>query len=84
MLSVIDEMPLLQQRALAARINTLVVQKGLSLRDAFDLFDHDSDNVISPSELYGGVTWLGLDLTPKQASQPAVSGGGGIRAGGVE
>lgn len=40
-----------------------------SIRDAFSLFDHDSDGVLSASELYGGMDWLGLKLTPKQVRE---------------
>eukprot|EP00854_Cymbomonas_tetramitiformis_P029622 gene29622-36909_t len=39
--------------------------QGLRIRDAFELFDHDGDGVLKCSELYGGITWLGLSLTPE-------------------
>ena len=37
-----------------------------SLADAFAIFDHDSDGVLTPAELYGGMDWLGLHLNPKE------------------
>ena len=33
---------------------------------ALQAFDHNHDGEIGYAELYGGITWLGLKLTPKQ------------------
>lgn len=40
--------------------------QGLRLADAFLLFDYDGDGVLGPSELYGGLEWLGVKLLPAE------------------
>jgi hypothetical protein len=34
--------------------------------DAFQAFNANKDGTLSCSELYGGLTWLGLELEPEQ------------------
>jgi hypothetical protein len=45
--------------------------RGMLLYDAFRAFDSDHNGVLSAEELYGGMTWLGIELTPKQAKELA-------------
>ena len=61
-----SDLPLLQQRALAARISMSMREKGLRAGDLFMLFDHDGDGSLTPAELYGGIDWLGIKISPKQ------------------
>ena len=36
----------------------------MKLLDAFRLFDYNHDGMLSCGELYGGLEWLGMKLTP--------------------
>jgi hypothetical protein len=60
-----DEYHVLQFIALKNRISILLSLKGLYVLDAFRAFDSDFDGQLSCSELYGGLEWLGLELTPE-------------------
>lgn len=59
-----DELQILKYKATISRVTTLISQKGLLLLDAFRSFDSNRDGRLNCSELYGGLTWLGLDVTP--------------------
>jgi hypothetical protein len=61
-----DEYYLLQHRAMIARIQSLLRSRGILAADAFRIFDSSRNGVLSCSELYGGLEWLGLELTPAQ------------------
>lgn len=39
--------------------------KKMKLLDAFRLFDYNHDGILSCGELYGGLEWLGMKLTPE-------------------
>mmetsp|Transcript_28857 Transcript_28857/g.48961 ORF Transcript_28857/g.48961 Transcript_28857/m.48961 type:complete len:2411 (-) Transcript_28857:179-7411(-) len=60
-----DEFHLLKLRAGVDRTREAIERKGMQLQDAFTLFDTDENGVLSPSELYGALEWLGITgLTP--------------------
>ena len=61
-----DEYHLLQYRATIARIRSSLIAKKMYLLDAFRAFDSDRNGLIGSSELYGGLEWLGLHLTPDE------------------
>lgn len=61
-----DEYQLLQPRAAIARIAALIRQKGMYPRDAFRAFNFSHSGFLSCSELYGGLDWLGMALSPEQ------------------
>ncbi len=54
----------LKQRAQAVFVREAVKARNLSLWEAFSAFDYDNSGVLSPSEFYGALVWLGVpDLT---------------------
>jgi len=57
-----DEFALFEFRAIISCIRFLLKKRGLGAYDAFRAFDILRDGLIYCSELYGGLTWLGLDL----------------------
>ena len=61
-----DEYHLLSFRATVARIRSLLKAKGMNVLDAFRAFDFANNGQLSCSELYGGLDWLGLQVTPAQ------------------
>ena len=61
-----DEYQLLQPRAAVARIAALIRAKGMYPRDAFRAFNFSHSGFLSCSELYGGLDWLGMALSPEQ------------------
>ena len=61
-----DEYHLLQFRATVARIRSMLMSKRMFLLDAFRAFDSDRNGLLGCSELYGGLEWLGIHLTPSQ------------------
>jgi hypothetical protein len=58
-----DQYQLLEYRALVVRVRALIIRRGMLCDDAFQAFDDDRDGQLSCSELYGGITWLGLECT---------------------
>ena len=60
-----DEYTLLARRAVLAVVRLLIQVNGMRLLDAFRAFDANNDGVLMCSELYGGLTWLGMQLTPE-------------------
>ena len=61
-----DEYKLLEHRTTVRRIRALIAARGLGTLDAFRLFDSDHTGRLKCSEVYGALTWLGLDLRPEQ------------------
>jgi len=59
-----DEYKLLNLRATVTRVRNLMRSKGMYLLDAFRLWDYDKDDDLSSQELYGGLEWLGLTISP--------------------
>jgi hypothetical protein len=58
-----DEFYLLEHAASVTFIRKKIEQKGMLLLDAFRAFDCDRSGGLSVEELYGGLTWLGVELT---------------------
>ena len=64
--NVADGYQLLDTRALVIRIKHLIIEKGMLVFDAFRAFNHSRSGSLTCSELYGGLTFLGLELQPSQ------------------
>jgi hypothetical protein len=66
-----DEYYLLQYRAFIARMRGIIKERKMGLLDAFRLFNSARTGVLSYEEVYGGITWLGLDqdCTGKQCEE---------------
>ena len=64
-----DEYKLLRHRAAVERFRALLRDRGLYLQDAFQLFDHDGDAFLTPDELYGGIEWLGINMSSEQVRE---------------
>merc|ERR1711990_593199 len=47
-------------------VRNLMQSRGMYLLDAFRLFDYDKDESLSSQELYGGLTWLGLNMSARE------------------
>eukprot|EP00298_Acanthocystis_sp_HF-20_P012235 c19785_g1_i2.p1 GENE.c19785_g1_i2~~c19785_g1_i2.p1 ORF type:complete len:774 (-),score=356.75 c19785_g1_i2:62-2122(-) len=62
--TVLNEYELLENDAMIIRIQELIKTKGLKAHDAFRLFNADKSGLMTCSELYGGIEWLGLSVTP--------------------
>ena len=62
--SIDDEYNLLQYRAMVSSVRSRIAHKGLFLLDAFRGFDVDRDGSLNCTELYSGLRWLGLNVTP--------------------
>jgi hypothetical protein len=61
-----DQYQFLHSRAVRFRIRALIKQRGLFVLDAFRAFNVSGAGVLSCTELYSGVCWLGLDLSVPQ------------------
>jgi len=61
-----DEFHLLASRALVARVRTALKAKRMRLLDAFRAFDSDNIGRLTYEALYGGLSWLGLQLNSAQ------------------
>lgn len=59
-----DEYELLELRATIARFKELLKRRRMRVADAFRAFDYDRDGFLNCSEIYGGLEWLGLAMTP--------------------
>ena len=51
--------------AMISSIKMRIKSKHMKLLDAFRIFDYNHDGMLSCSELYGGLEWLGMKLTPE-------------------
>ena len=60
-----DYYALVDFRSIIIAVRTLIKIKGMKLLDAFRAFDYNRDGRLSCSELYGGLEWLGMSLTPE-------------------
>jgi hypothetical protein len=61
-----EELAVLHQRAVATRIKVLLSERGMGVGDAFALFDVDCDGTLAPEEMYDGLVYLGLHMTPAE------------------
>jgi Ca2+-binding EF-hand superfamily protein len=50
-------------------IKMRIKSKQMKLLDAYRLFDYNHDGMLSCSELYGGLEWLGMKLTPESINK---------------
>ena len=64
-----DDVAGVTSACILAGIRRRLSDRGLLLADAYRIFDCDRNGVLSPEEFYGGVTWLGIDVTPAQISE---------------
>lgn len=79
-LTTADEFHLLASRALTARVRAQLKRKRMRLLDCFRAFDVERAGSLSYESLYGGLSWLGVELSPTQmldlAKRVNVSGTG--------
>jgi len=61
-----DEFHLLEYRATKSRVRVLLRAKGMGMLDAFRAFDVSHHGMLTCSELFSGLQWLGLKMTSKQ------------------
>ena len=61
-----DQYQFIESRALRFRIRSLVKQKGMFVRDAFRAFNVSDTGVLTCSEFYSGLCWLGLNIDVPQ------------------
>ena len=59
-----DEYHLLEHRATLSRIRKAIHTRGMFLHDFFQKADHNKDNRLSSSEIYSGLRWLGIEISP--------------------
>jgi hypothetical protein len=79
-LTTADEFHLLASRALTARVRAQLKRKRMRLLDCFRAFDVERAGSLLYESLYGGLSWLGVELSPTQmldlAKRVNVSGTG--------
>jgi hypothetical protein len=79
-LTTADEFHLLASRALTTRVRAQLKRKRMRLLDCFRAFDVERAGSLSYESLYGGLSWLGVELSPTQmldlAKRVNVSGTG--------
>jgi hypothetical protein len=61
--------------AMISSIKMRIKQRKMKLLDAFRLFDYNHDGMLSCSELYGGLEWLGMKLTSESIKNMCEGGG---------
>lgn len=61
-----DEFALLASRATSARVRAALRRNKMRLLDAFRAFDGEQLGRLTYEALYGGLTWLGMDINPAQ------------------
>ncbi len=59
-----NEFHLLEHRATILAVQKLLQAKRLAVRDAFIAFNSSNSGALSCSELFGGLTWLGMRIMP--------------------
>ncbi len=62
-LSGVDEYQFLEFHAMITGIRNRIHKKGMRFLDAFRAFDFNRDGLLSCSEFYGGLEWLGLTVS---------------------
>ena len=50
----------------ATSVHVLLSDRGTGVGDAFALFDLDYDGTLAPEEMYAGLVYLGLHMTPAE------------------
>ena len=71
-LTTADEFALLASRASSSRVRHALRARKMRLLDAFRAFDGEArEGNLSYEALYGGLTWLGVELTPAQMMELA-------------
>jgi hypothetical protein len=61
-----DEYLFLEYLAVVERIRLAIQEKGMYVFDAFRAFNSSNSGLMTCSELYGAVEWLGIKFTPNQ------------------
>ena len=62
--SLVHELCILRHFAMMTRVRVLLSQRGLGVFDAFRAFNASQNGLLSCSELYGALTWLGMRASP--------------------
>ena len=70
-LTTADEFAMLASRATSARVRAALRRNKMRLLDAFRAFDGEQLGRLTYEGLYGGLTWLGMDITPTQMMELA-------------
>ena len=70
-LTTADEFAMLASRATSARVRAALRKNKMRLLDAFRAFDGEQLGRLTYEGLYGGLTWLGMDITPSQMMELA-------------
>ena len=60
-----DEYEMLLDRAFMSRMRVAIKTRGMYFYDAFRAFDVDRNGVLNCTELYSGMLWLGMTVTPE-------------------
>ena len=71
MFAMAHEYHILHSFAVMSRIRLLLQQRGLYTLDAFRAFNAAQNGLMSCSELYGGLRWLGMDVGPPEIYEMA-------------
>ena len=66
--STTDEYEYMEYKAIIGRVRSGLKERGMLVFDAFRAFNSSHSGVLSCSELYGGLDWLGLHLKPPQVN----------------
>ena len=61
-----DEYVLVEHRAVIIRIGHLIRSTEIGLLDIFRAWNYEQSGSLNCSELYGGLEWLGMSLSPAQ------------------
>eukprot|EP00501_MAST-03F_sp_TOSAG23-6_P002429 GSMAST32.ASY1.ANO1.2538.1 assembled CDS len=61
-----DEYSVIDYRSYMTHIRWKIHEKGLYAFDAFRAFDTDHNSVLSCSELFSGILWLGIEISQEQ------------------
>lgn len=64
--TITDEYMFLEYLAVVERIRLAIQEKGMYVFDAFRAFNSSNSGLLTCSELYGAVEWLGIKFTPNQ------------------
>jgi hypothetical protein len=64
--STLDEFSFLEYKAVVERIRLGFVERGMFIFDAFRAINSSNTGLVSCSELYGALDWLGIQFEPEQ------------------